>query len=196
MNLTPWSGSNFRAAVRSPTFPSPIKSVSGRPRFWYFLATEMTKRRLRFTSSCIASWFPARTSFAMAISCCGVSSADWLTSNRYWSRMSLSASYTPRVFAVSRLRLRAFLGGELARIFWTSDRYTGFSGAGSFVALLLDFAVRGAGGFRLVIAILIVRRVSVLRQEMLDSPQRRNYLAVLARPGSWARNGRANIMGA
>ena len=62
MNFTPWSGSNFRAAVSSPTFPSPIRSMSGRPRFWYFLATEMTKRRLRFTSSCIASWSPARTS--------------------------------------------------------------------------------------------------------------------------------------
>ena len=31
----------------------------------------MTKRRLRFTSSCIASWSPARTRRAMAISCCG-----------------------------------------------------------------------------------------------------------------------------
>ena len=67
--MTPWSGSNFRAAVSRPTLPSPIRSVSGRPRFWYFLATEMTKRRLRFTSSCMASWSPARTSFAMAISC-------------------------------------------------------------------------------------------------------------------------------
>ena len=55
MNFTPWSGSNFRAAVSRPTLPSPIRSMSGRPRFWYFLATEMTKRRLRFTSSCSAS---------------------------------------------------------------------------------------------------------------------------------------------
>ena len=30
--------------------------MSGRPRFWYFLATEMTKRRLRLTSSWSASW--------------------------------------------------------------------------------------------------------------------------------------------
>ena len=80
MNFTPWSGSNFRAAVSSPTLPSPIRSVSGRPRFWYFLATEMTKRRLRFTSSCMASWSPARTRLAMAISCCGVSSGVMLTS--------------------------------------------------------------------------------------------------------------------
>ena len=33
MNLTPWSGSNLRAAVSSPTLPSPIRSMSGRPRF-------------------------------------------------------------------------------------------------------------------------------------------------------------------
>src|SRR4029077_7914387 len=43
MNFTPWSGSNFRAAVSRPTLPSPIRSVRGRPRFWYFLATEITK---------------------------------------------------------------------------------------------------------------------------------------------------------
>ena len=55
MNFTPWSGSNFRAAVIRPTLPSPIRSVRGRPRFWYFLATEMTNRRFRRTSSCIAS---------------------------------------------------------------------------------------------------------------------------------------------
>ena len=58
--MTPWSGSNFRAAVSRPTLPSPMRSMSGRPRFWYFLATEMTKRRLRFTSSWSASWSPAR----------------------------------------------------------------------------------------------------------------------------------------
>src|SRR5438034_8715080 len=40
MNFTPWSGSNFRAAVSSPTFPSPIRSVRGSPRFWYFLARD------------------------------------------------------------------------------------------------------------------------------------------------------------
>jgi hypothetical protein len=33
MNFTPWSGSNFRAAVSKPTLPSPIRSVRGRPRF-------------------------------------------------------------------------------------------------------------------------------------------------------------------
>jgi hypothetical protein len=50
------------------------------PRFWYFLATEMTKRRFRFTSSCIASSSPARTRRAMAISCWALSSGVWLTS--------------------------------------------------------------------------------------------------------------------
>jgi len=62
--------------------------------------------------------------------------------------------------------------------------------------LLLDFAVRGAGDFRLVIASCKRAAPQRLRLEMLDSPEGRNYLAVLASPGSWARNGRANIMGA
>jgi hypothetical protein len=92
MNLTPWSGSNFRAAVIRPRLPSPIRSVSARPRFWYFFATEITNRVLRFTSSCIASSSPARTRRAMAISCSGVRSGVRLTSCRYWSRMSWSES--------------------------------------------------------------------------------------------------------
>ena len=50
------------------------------PRFWYFLATEMTNRRLRFTSSCIASSSPARTLRAMATSCWAVRSGVLLTS--------------------------------------------------------------------------------------------------------------------
>ena len=33
------------AAVSSPTFPSPIRSMSGSPRFWYFLATSDPKAR-------------------------------------------------------------------------------------------------------------------------------------------------------
>ena len=33
MNFTPWSGSNFRAAVRRPTLPSPIRSMRAMPRF-------------------------------------------------------------------------------------------------------------------------------------------------------------------
>ena len=47
---------------------SPMRSMRGRPRFWYFLATEMTKRRLRFTSSWRASWSPARIFRATSIS--------------------------------------------------------------------------------------------------------------------------------
>src|SRR6266513_1235232 len=93
MNFTPWSGSNFRAAVSNPTFPSPIRSVRGRPRFWYFLATEITKRRLRFTSSCIASWSPARTFRASAISSFWVRRGVFDTSWRYWSRMSRSGAW-------------------------------------------------------------------------------------------------------
>ena len=68
MNFTPWSGSNFRAAVSRPTLPSPIRSMRGRPRFWYFLATEMTKRRFRLTSSWSASGSPARIFRASSIS--------------------------------------------------------------------------------------------------------------------------------
>src|SRR5207244_2915525 len=110
MNFTPWSGSNFRAAVSSPTFPSPIRAVRGRPRFWYFLATEITKRRLRFTSSCIASWSPARTLRASAISSFWVSSGVLDTSWRYWSRMSRSCSWVARPASRPRRRPR-FLAG-------------------------------------------------------------------------------------
>ncbi len=46
----------------------------------------------------------------------------------------------------------SLLGRRAGQNLWTSDRDTGLSGAGSVVALLLDFAVRGAGDFRLVIA--------------------------------------------
>ena len=46
MNLTPRSGSNFRAAVMRPRLPSPIRSTSGTPRFWNFLATDTTNRTL------------------------------------------------------------------------------------------------------------------------------------------------------
>ena len=60
MNFTPCSGSNFRAAVTSPTLPSWIRSERETPRFWYFLATLMTKRRLARTSSLTASSSPAR----------------------------------------------------------------------------------------------------------------------------------------
>src|SRR2546427_5685397 len=110
MNFTPWSGSNFRAAVSSPTFPSPIRSVRGRPRFWYFLATEITKRRLRLTSSCIASWSPARTFRASAISSFWVRRGVFDTSWRYWSRISRSCSWDPRPASRPRRRPR-FLAG-------------------------------------------------------------------------------------
>ena len=142
MNLTPWSGSNLRAAVSRPTLPSPIRSVRGNPRFWYFLATEMTKRRLRFTSSCIASWSPARTRRAMAISCCGVSRAVLLTSKRYWSRMSRSAPCTPSVLAVGTFRARRFGAGVWARISAVVSSWASFALA--FLADEADFALIGA----------------------------------------------------
>src|SRR5436190_19977508 len=119
MNFTPWSGSNFRAAVSNPTFPSPSRSVRGRPRFWYFLATEITKRRLRFTSSCIASWSPARTFRASAISSFWVRRGVFDTSWRYWSRMLRSCSWVARPESRPRRRPRflagaAFAGGAAA----------------------------------------------------------------------------------
>src|ERR1043166_4114067 len=117
MNLTPWAGSNFRAAVSRPRFPSPIRSRSGRPRFWDFLATEMTNRRFRVTSSSIAACSPLRTRCATAISSAALSSGARPTSWRYRSRMSRSASKTPRPAALSRLRFLALvIAGELPAI--------------------------------------------------------------------------------
>ena len=43
-----------------PRLPSLIRSESETPWFWYFLATETTKRRLERTSLSSASWSPAR----------------------------------------------------------------------------------------------------------------------------------------
>ena len=66
--MTPRSGSNFRAAVMRPTLPSPIRSISGTPRFWNFFATETTKRTLCRASFSCASTSPLNARRASAVS--------------------------------------------------------------------------------------------------------------------------------
>jgi hypothetical protein len=89
----------------------------------------------------MASWSPARTRRAMAISCCGVSSAVLLTSNKYWSRMSRSAPCTPRVRAVGTFRARRFGAGVSARISAVVSSRASF--AFPFLADGADFARAG-----------------------------------------------------
>ncbi len=86
MNFTPWSGSNFVAAVTSPTLPSWMRSRKDMPRFWYFLATEITNRRFERMRSSRAAGSPACARRAIRSSSAGERSACLLTSCRYRSR--------------------------------------------------------------------------------------------------------------
>jgi hypothetical protein len=63
-NLKPLRQSNFSTACMRPRFPSWIRSSSGRPEAWYFLAIETTRRRLDWTKVCWACspWITARRS--------------------------------------------------------------------------------------------------------------------------------------
>jgi hypothetical protein len=56
MNLIPFVSSNLWAARMSPRFPSLMRSERETPWFWYFFATETTKRRFDRTSLSSASW--------------------------------------------------------------------------------------------------------------------------------------------
>ena len=55
----PLVSSNLCAARIRPRLPSLIRSASDTPWFWYFLATETTKRRLLRTSLSSASGSPS-----------------------------------------------------------------------------------------------------------------------------------------
>ena len=101
MNFTPRSGSNFRAAVISPRFPSPIKSTSGTPRFWNFLATDTTKRTLWRASRSWASTSPLNAFRASSISCSRFSRGTREISSRYRSRLSRPSS-TARAICAGR----------------------------------------------------------------------------------------------
>src|SRR5690349_9197279 len=57
-DLIPFVSSNLWAARISPRLPSLIKSESDTPWFWYFLATDTTKRRFERTSLSSASSSP------------------------------------------------------------------------------------------------------------------------------------------
>ena len=49
-NLKPLRQSNFSTACMSPRLPSWMRSRSGRPDAWYFLAIDTTRRRLDCTN--------------------------------------------------------------------------------------------------------------------------------------------------
>ncbi len=81
----PLVSSNLWAARIRPRLPSLIRSARETPWFWYFLATETTKRRLLRTSLSSASASPARMRWArVTSSSCGIS-GYLLISRRYWS---------------------------------------------------------------------------------------------------------------
>src|SRR5260370_19220042 len=85
MNLIPLVSSNLWAARISPRLPSLMRSESDTPWFWYFFATETTKRRLERTNLSSASSFPCLMRWASDTSSSRVISGYWLISRRYWS---------------------------------------------------------------------------------------------------------------
>src|SRR5687768_8505072 len=85
MNLIPFVSSNLWAARMSPRLPSLIRSDSDTPWFWYFFATETTKRRFDRTSLSSASWSWVRMRCASATSSSREISGYALMSRRYWS---------------------------------------------------------------------------------------------------------------
>ena len=125
-NLKPLRQSNFSTACIRPRLPSWIRSSSGRPEAWYFLAIETTRRRFDWTNVCWAcspsitarrsSRFfavvrplgalatsasaarPASMAWARRTSSSLVSSGYWPMSVRY-SRTRSSSSRSIRSFA-------------------------------------------------------------------------------------------------
>src|SRR5512134_97769 len=85
MNLIPLVSSNLWAARMRPRFPSLIRSARETPWFWYFLATETTKRRLLRTSLSRASSSFTRMRCARRTSSSWLINGYRLISRRYWS---------------------------------------------------------------------------------------------------------------
>src|SRR4051812_26448920 len=86
MNLTPWSGSNFRTALSSPSLPMATSSERSSPWPWYFFTYEITKRRLAVTIRSAATSSPERARRASRFSSSGsvIIGSFWI-SRRYWS---------------------------------------------------------------------------------------------------------------
>src|SRR6059036_3859014 len=85
MNLIPFVSSNLWAARIRPRLPSLIRSESDTPWFWYFLATDTTKRRFERTSLSSASASLCLIRWARVTSSSRVINGYWLISRRYWS---------------------------------------------------------------------------------------------------------------
>src|SRR6266850_869287 len=86
MNFTPWSGSNFRTAFSSPSFPMATSSARSSPWPWYFFTYEMTNRRFAVTnrSAAFSSPFCARLASRRSSAGSSMSGSFWM-SWRYWS---------------------------------------------------------------------------------------------------------------
>src|SRR5512138_1422622 len=86
MNFTPWSGSNLRTALRSPSFPMATSSERSSPCPWYFFTYEMTNRRFAVTSRSAAFSSPAcaRRASRLSSSASVMRGSFWM-SWRYWS---------------------------------------------------------------------------------------------------------------
>src|SRR5687767_4533582 len=95
MNLIPLVSSNLWAARIRPRFPSLMRSESETPWFWYFLATETTKRRLLRTSLSSASASPSRIRWARRTSSSWGIRGYLLISRRYWSSEPSSVDAEP-----------------------------------------------------------------------------------------------------
>src|SRR5215216_2401401 len=104
MNLIPFVSSNLCAARISPRLPSLIRSERDTPWFWYFFATETTKRRFDATSFSSASWSFCRIRWASRTSSSREMSGNALMSRRYWS--SDPSSYDDFLRWVAGIRRR------------------------------------------------------------------------------------------
>src|SRR5438128_7160529 len=78
MHMIPCVSSNLWAARIRPRLPSLIRSESDTPWFWYFLATDTTKRRFERTSLSSASSSPCLIRCASVTSSSRVMSGYWL----------------------------------------------------------------------------------------------------------------------
>ena len=108
----PLVSSNLWAARMRPRLPSLIRSASDTPWFWYFLATETTKRRLLRTSLSSASASPMRMRCAsVTSSSCGIS-GYLLISRRYWSSdpSSNEGPRLPEPTCIGRMRFDLWAG--------------------------------------------------------------------------------------
>src|SRR5919199_3305621 len=102
----PISGSNFSTALMSPAFPSWMRSSKGTPRPRYFLAIEITSRRLDSMRRRLAASSPSWARLLRSRSSPASSSLPSRTLPRYCVRTSCAS-----IIAVSPLRRTFYAAG-------------------------------------------------------------------------------------